>query len=381
MDNKKKFLTIVSVLIIIAGIVSIGAMKAPKKVKNPNEEFETVKVLKEKNFSSTLDLNGVLKSKNEANVISELPYPISEVLVKEGDVVTKGKILARLNSEELKAKLKSAELSLELEKKKLRSLEKSLENAKNTANSQKNINKDMQNGMSSSIETQSKEDIESNIELQKKTIEIQEINLNTQREAFDKSNIKSPINGTVVFSGAKVGVPATGNNPLFTISDTKDLEVEVNVKEYDIRNVKIDQVAKITGEAFKDKEIYGKVTYIAPRARVSNSGAQGTSREAHVLVKISLENTDDILKPGYTTNVSIDIASKDEALVVPYEAIYQKKNGSYVVYVIRGNKIEETNVDIGISGDINQEIISKKIKAGDKIILNPSEKVRNKATK
>lgn len=173
---------------------------------------------------------------------------------------------------------------------------------------------------------------------------------------------------------ARAGIPATAAAPLFIIEDTDSLEIEVGIGEYDISEIQLGQKVKVTGEAFKGKEIDGTVSFIAPSATIVPTG---TGKETQVTVKIDIPNADNYLKPGFTANVAINTAHKKEALVLPYETVYEKKDGTKVVFKVEDNKLKEVPISIGIQGDLKQEVISSDIKLGDKIVTNPTEKLHD----
>ncbi|WP_427338075.1 efflux RND transporter periplasmic adaptor subunit [Caloranaerobacter sp. DY30410] len=406
MAKRKKVLAISLLVILGIAIIGVGAYKAAKKEDRKGIFVKVVEVSKE-DISSTIISDGTIKSKVNRNVVTTLPYTIKEILVKEGDRVSKGQILVKLDTEDIEFNIKTAEINLEIEKQILKDmlegkdtfqLEKNLENAKlNYENAQKkyqnsvklyeagaiskaqlDADKSALTAAKISFELAQKqlEDANKtrNIESQKKRVELQELNLKKQKEALSKSIIKSPIDGVVVYSGAKLGIPANTASPLFVIDDISNLEIEVNISEYDVNDIKLGQEVKITGEAFKNQEYKGKVSYISPIATEMNTGR---GIETNVKVKIDILNPDEKIKPGFSADVSINTANKKDALVVPYEALYHKKDGSIVVFKVEAGKAVEIPVLIGVEGDLKVEIISKDLKEGDQIILNPTEKIKD----
>lgn len=411
--SKKKAVWITLGVIIGIAVIITGVLKSLNSEKNASTYVTTVEVEKAENFDSNLITEGTLKSKEQRNVISNLPYTIQEIFFKEGDKVSKGDILLTLDVKELEQKIKTAELTLDMERQRLKNmerqledsdnvleLEKSLENAKLAYENAKEKYESSQvlyeaGAISKAIldadeanmitaknnyelaekrleDSQNKEDLIANIDIQRKNVEIQELSLKAQKEALDDSIIKSPIDGTIVLSNARIGLPATSANPLFVIEDTDNLEIEVGINEYDISQIEIGQKVVITGEAFKENKIEGSVSFIAPVANVITTG---TGKETQVLVKIDIPNADNNLKPGFTANVSINTGYKAEALVLPYEAIYEKKDGTKVVFKVENNIIREIPIIEGIQGDLRIEIISNEIEAGDKIVSTPNEKL------
>ena len=411
--NKKKVEFIVLAAIIGLDVITAVVLKAVNKETSASTYVTVVEVEKENDFDSTLITEGVLKSKEQRNVVSSLPYTIQEVFLKEGDKVSEGDILLKLDVKDLEYKIRTAQTSLEMERQRLKNMERQLEEGNNTLELEKSlenaelayenakskfessktlyeaggISKAMLDADEANMitaknnyelaqkrveDSKNNEDLKTNIDIQRKNVEIQEISLKSQKEALEESIIKSPINGTIVISNARVGLPATAAAPLFVIEDLNNLEIEVGIGEYDISEIKIGQKVKVTGEAFKDKEMEGVVSFIAPSANVVPTG---TGKETQVTVRIDILNTDNYLKPGFTANVAINTAFKSEALVLPYETVYEKRDGTKVVFKVENNKIKEVPVKIGIQGDLKQEVISADINLGDKIVINPTEKL------
>lgn len=413
--NKKKIIWIVLISILGLAIITAGILKALNKEKSASTYVTVVEVEKENDFDSTLITEGVLKSKEQRNVVSSLPYMIQEVLFNEGDKVAEGDILLKLDVKDLEYKIKTAEMTLDVERERLKNMERQLNESSNTLELEKGLenaklayenaktkfessktlydagaiskamldadeanmitaNNNYELAQKRMEDAENKEDLKSNIDIQRKNVEIQEIALKSQKESLEDSIIKSPINGTIVVSNARIGIPATTAAPLFVIEDTDNLEIEVRISEYDISEIEIGQKVKVTGEAFKENEIDGSVSFIAPSASVISTG---TGKETQVTVRIDISNTDNYLKPGFTANVAINTAFKKEAMVIPYETVYEKKDGTKVVFKVEDNKLKEVPIKVGIQGDLKQEVISSEINFGDKIVVNPSENLHD----
>jgi len=410
--SKKKLLFIALAIVVGGGIITAGIVKTVNKEEKGGTYVSVTEVEELKDFDSTLISDGILKTKDQRTIVSSLPYNIEEVFFKEGDKVKKGDILVKLDTKDLDYKIKTAEINLELERERLRTMVQKFETGSNTLQLEKSVSdsrlaydnakkkhesskklyeagaiskaqleleemavitakSSFEFAESQLLDAKTDNDIKSNIELQKKNVQIQELNLAAQKESLEKAIITSPIDGTIVLLNGKAGISAATATPLAIIDDTRNLEIEVNISEYDISSIKVEQKVQVTGEAFKDKEFEGTVSYIAPTATVINTGS-GT--EINVRIKVDILNWDDSLKPGLSANVAIKTDYKKNALVVPYEALYQKKDGGTVIFKVENNKAVEIPITVGIQGDLKVEVISETIKNGDKIILNPTEK-------
>ena len=401
LKGKKKLILIALVLLVV---IFFALLIRFTNSDNKGMVVNVAEVQKDE-ITSTIITDGIIEAKDRKKIASKLPYLLEEVLVEEGDKVKKGDILAKLETRELRYKVETAKIELELQKEELKSLsggikdlqlQKDYQNAKLTY---ENAQKAYQNSQTLFAEKaiskteldedelemnrtkneyelarQKLQDILENVELKKREVQLQELNLKMARETLEKAVIKSPLAGTVVHADAKAGLPADGVSPLFIIDDIDNLEVEVKISEYDINDIVIGQQVKITGDAFKGQEFTGKVSYIAPTAVAKDTGS---GKEINVDVKISILNISGELKPGFSADVSIKTGSKKDALVVPYEALYQRKDGSNVVFKVTDNQVSAITVLLGIEGDLSVELISDELQAGDKIVINPTESIKD----
>ncbi|EUJ43548.1 efflux RND transporter periplasmic adaptor subunit [Listeria riparia] len=147
--------------------------------------------------------------------------------------------------------------------------------------------------------------------------------------------------------------------------DYDALELQVQMDELDVPNVKKDQEAKISVTALPDKTFIGKVKEIAEQGTVMN----GVSS---FLVTISIDDTTD-LKSGMTADASILVKEKADALYVPVEAVQKNDDDKYYVLVPKKGKNNTTKevkqyVTIGLHNEDNMEI-TKGLEKGDEVIL------------
>lgn len=150
------------------------------------------------------------------------------------------------------------------------------------------------------------------------------------RQALDelaKTTINSPIAGRVIALNAEEGevvVSGTMNNPasvIGTIADMSELLVEVDVDETEIVQVRVGQEAKVDVDAVADH---------AYRGRVVEIGSSGYSKPSQpdvnfFRVKILLTNPDDRLRPGMSARAEIEVDTHPEALVVPIQAVVERR--------------------------------------------------------
>jgi HlyD family secretion protein len=156
------------------------------------------------------------------------------------------------------------------------------------------------------------------VALDRANIQQQQANLQEAKVNLNYSNIVSPVDGTVVSRNVDVGqtVAASFQTPtLFLIArDLTQMQVDTNVSESDVGNVRTEQSANFTVDAFPGRKFDGMVAQV---------------RQAPVTVQnvvtydvvVNVANREFLLKPGMTAYVTIITAERDNVLRVPAQAL------------------------------------------------------------
>jgi HlyD family secretion protein len=246
-------------------------------------------------------------------------------------------------------------------------------------------------------------------------------------DVLNKTTYRAPIDGLVSFIGVRKGenvVPgiqnATGSY-LMTISDMSYVTSEVMVDETDIVNVRPGQSATVTIDAMPGQVFPAHVTAVGDQAVLRSSGlastqSQTASQEAKDFkVVVTLDNPPAGLRPGLSSTAKITTAEKESALSIPIQALAirsrkqledaakqkqitagkggnssvtlaaskpeqangdaSKKDDVQGVFVIRNGKAEFVQVQTGISGMTEIEVISG-LKEGDEIVTGSYKALR-----
>lgn len=144
-----------------------------------------------------------------------------------------------------------------------------------------------------------------------------------------------------------------------TIQNPSLLQVQVPVDELDIAKVKAGQQASITADAISGKTFSGKVSSVASSGTVSNGSATFE-------VNVDISDAEG-LKPGMTANVSIITASKDNTLLLPFEAVQQQNKKKFVLVKDTDGNETMKEVTLGIVNVDYAEILTG-VSEGDTVI-------------
>ena len=190
-------------------------------------------------------------------------------------------------------------------------------------------------------------------------------------EELANATIRAPIRATVLTRDVELGSPVSsilnlGANAtlVMTLGDIDKVFVRGKVDEADIGRVRLDQKAKITVETFKDHSFEGRVTQISP---IGAEKDNVTTFE----VKVSIENPGKELKANMTANAEIVLEEHPNSLIIPETAITYdaKRNASVEVLDSSSDTGRRTvPIKIGVGNGSRTQVLSG-LKEGDKVIL------------
>ncbi|AEM74774.1 efflux RND transporter periplasmic adaptor subunit [Caldicellulosiruptor acetigenus] len=324
--------------------------------------------------------NGDVESKSKQDYFILTPTKVLKVFVDVGDKVKKGDKLLELETQDLSIQYKIAQKQLEMAKLQLESLKKlkekwSSQNQSSLQNSTAPIQSFSQNTLLSSQMqgTSPGYSLDDQIKLQEKQVEIAQLNLQSIKQNMDKQQqyIKSQSNGVVTAINAREGnVFSSVQLPAVTVEDPENLQIVLNVNQYDAINISEGQKALIR---FGEKTFDGVVKMVSPAATkiITQTGAENV-----VKVYVDILNNDGTIKPGFNVDVDIKLGEKKNVLKVPSEAILTDKNGQSFVYIVENGVAQQRKVEVGLSSDLETEIKSG-VAAGEKVILNPNSSIQD----
>jgi len=213
---------------------------------------------------------------------------------------------------------------------------------------------------------------------QQATYRLQEDRLAKLKKQLDACVIRAPSPGQVVYASSssgrrrrsqpiEVGAEVHHRMRILELPNTAEMVVETKVHETWVDKVKPDHLAKITIDAFPDKSFTGKVQKVAPLA---DSQRWWANPDLKVYVtEVSIDGTDDRLRPGMSAKVEIIVRQLRDVIIVPVQVVINRPGGK-VVYVQTDNGPEAREVETGEFNDNFIEIVSG-LEVGEKVVLTP----------
>ena len=332
-----------------------------------------------------------LETGAEVKIGARISGQLEKLLVKIGDRVKAGDLIAVIEHEDLLARVAKFQADLKAEEVKLEKvrMEGPLEIRKDKASLEeitsqlrlagKTLKRNLELrekgfvSISAVDEAQEKlEVLKAKIKLAQEELNLQEVklkndillaeagvekaeaNLLEEETQLTYADITAPINGVVAFISTQEGetVVASLSAPTFvTLIDLLKLEVTVFVDETDIGRIKIGQKAVFTVDAYSEKFFNGVVRDIHPKAVIKDNV---------VNYEVILENDPgniSFLRPEMTANVVITTGTRSQALSIPKEAIKKMEKKSFAIVNLNGSLIEEP-IETGWRDEGFIEIIS-----------------------
>jgi HlyD family secretion protein len=197
----------------------------------------------------------------------------------------------------------------------------------------------------------------------KASFEQAQVALTQAQEQLAGATITTPVAGTVIAVNVQVGdAVSSGAAAIVLVPDVPPV-VDADVDEADVASVAVGQDVHLTFEALPGRSITGTVTSIAPTS---------TSVNGAVAYQVQIGFTPGKLpvRLGMTANLNIVIASADNALLVPNQAITADRQAHkyYVTRQLPDGTIQRLEVRIGLQNDSETQIVQG-VNAGDKLVL------------
>ncbi len=309
MKKRSKIIIGVVVIAIILVIVLLNLSRSGEKVY----KVEVDKV-KKGDIASIVTGSGKVQAKNDVKISATVPGLIISLPVKDGDWVKKGQLLVQIDPSEYKSAVAQATAQLNSAKANFEQTELVFERQKKLF--EKNLT--------------SKEQYDASMteyNIAKAQYDQSSASLRQSNDLLAKTTITAPMDGKITELMKKEGEMVTGAtyNPteIMTISDISLFEVEVEVDETDIAEVKLDQEAKIKIDAFPDTVFNGEVSEIGNTAKITGYGTQ--DQVVNFLVKVLLLDEVNGVKPGMSASVDITTASHKDVLQIPIAAVVMRE--------------------------------------------------------
>jgi macrolide-specific efflux system membrane fusion protein len=344
---------------------------------------------------STVTGSGNLAAGSDLNLNFQTSGTLAGVDVKVGQHVTKGQLLATLDSTNAQLALDQAQAQLTAAEDQLTSAESG-----STSSTSAGAAGSASNGTSSSSSSST-----SSVASAQAAVDSAQASVNAARATLNDTKLYAPISGTIASvaslspgdsvtaqsagaatgsstasssgsTGASTGAAATtsgslgssssgssssasSTSPFVQIVNTSTMTMTVSFSESDVNKLKVGQAATVTPDALSGVELGARVTSISPIGTTSNNVVSYPAT-------LTLDQNDSSVKPGMSATAAV-IVAQGKGVNVPNAAV-TGTGSSGTVTVLRNGKQTHQQVVVGLRGNTRTQIISG-LKAGDQVVI------------
>lgn len=358
MTKKKKIWLIVGAVVVVAVIAILNL----RSNGGPSYTVQAEKAKRGK-ITAVVTGTGAIQARTAVKISADVSAKIVELPVQEGDTVSKGDLLVKLDQGRYLAAVRQAEAALASAKAGHKRSEASMIQAEQNLERADKLYAQELISEEGYVQIKTASEVaQADNESARHAVKQQDALLAQRQDELDRTVITSPISGTITELNAEEGeivVVGTMNNPgtvIMTVADLSTIEVEVEVDETDIAGVRVGQDAKIEVDAFPDTTFRGRVTEVGNSAQVS--GISSSDRVTNFLVTVLLLDDVPAIKPGMTATADITTDVRDNCLHVPIQAVVYRS--------LKDKKTEETQAAESSGGAVAAELDSSSAGEGEK---------------
>jgi HlyD family secretion protein len=376
---KNKWKVVIGIVVLL--MIAVGVFASVKYSQRGIVTVQTGRAVKQ-DLASIVTASGEIKPRNYINIGANAQGDLTEILVKEGDHVKKGQLLARIENVQpeadvaaQKATLASAEADAAASEAAEKASETNVDTMRATIDQSKadlekaqlEFNRGVElynqhliakqdfdqrkttfDGMKAAVAVAEARLAQAKAQLaqaaattassQRRVAQIR-ANLTRYTDVLRKFDSYAPLDGVVTNLPVRVGesvvqgIQNSAGSTIMTIADMSIITSEVKVDETDIVNVKLNQLADITIDAMPNQIFKGHVIEIGDTAIVRSTGlaaSQSTTSNQEAKdfkVVVALDNPPDDLRPGLSSTAKITTATRAQALTIPIQALTVRQKG------------------------------------------------------
>ena len=320
-----------SAALVIGSLVAWRVSSAKKEEKKPDAEvtleFSTADLttVENRELSRTLPFSGSLSPVVQSTVKSKVSGEVRQVMVREGEKVSQGQILAQIDTADLQARLDAQVAAFEEAKARWSIADK---------NRESNLKLLKQNFISqNAFDTTN-----STLEASAASVRSAEAQVRLARNAMQDAVVRAPISGILAKKMVNGGEKVGPDSPMFTLVDLTRMEIEAPAAASEIPSVNVGQIATFKVDGFGDRVFEGRVERINP---VTELGSRS------ITLYLSVSNRDGALKGGMFAKGLLVLAKSQPSNVIPFAAI-REDAGQQFVFTLEGGKIAKRAVTLGM---------------------------------
>jgi HlyD family secretion protein len=365
-------------ILVVVLIVGAGAWQGVRLILGPAVVVDQVR---RGNLVESVVASGHVETPYRVEIGSQMTGTVQEVLVKEGERVSKGQPLISLESRELKAAVVQAQGAVAQAQARMRQLDEltlpSAREAQTQAqaslvNAQVTFDRTSQLASNGYATRQALDDAQKVLDVARAQVRAAEFqvytaspggsdyvmaqtllnqaraNLDTAESRLAYATIAAPRDGVLITHNVERGTVAQPGKALLVLAPEGEAQLVLQIDERNLGRIALGQKALASADAYPDRRFAAEISYINPGVDISR---------ASVEVKLTVADRPDYLRQDMTVSVDIEIAARTNALVLPSRSVHDLLSGQPWVLCIKDGRAAKCPVRIGLHGNSHVEIL------------------------
>jgi HlyD family secretion protein len=363
-------------LALLLSIVVISAI--PRIIFGPTVAAE--KVI-QRDFVQSVVASGRVETPHRIDIGVQITGTVAKIPVTEGQVVNLGQSLIELEDAELQASLSQAELAVQQARAKLRQLQEVQAPVAEQALHQAEINyttakqtllrnqtlftKGFIGQAALDEATRSEQIAASQVRSAQQTLNAMRPNgsdtavaqaaltqaiagADAARARLAYAAVKAPVAGTLISRNVERGDIVQPGKVLMTLSPTGDTQLVVQIDEKNLKLLKLDQPALASADAYAEQRFNAVLAYINPGV---------DAQRGSVEIKLRVPNPPSYLKQDMTVSVDIEVARRNNAVLIPSDAVHDASSQSPWVLLYDNGRAKKTPLKLGLRANGYSEVL------------------------
>jgi len=361
-----------------AVVIGVGGWQGVRLILGPAVVVEQVR---RGNLVESVVASGHVETPFRVEIGSQITATVDDVLVKQGERVSKGQPLISLHARELKASVVQAQGAVAQAQARMRQLDEltlpsareALTQAKaNLLNAQQTFDRTSQLAKDGFATRVALDEAQKTLDIARTLVRTAEFqvytaspngsdyvmaqtqlnqahaNLDTAESRLGYATISAPRDGVLITRNVERGTVAQPGKALLVLAPAGEVQLVLQIDERNLGKIALGKNALASADAYPQQKFAAVVSYINPGIDIAR---------ASVEVKLTVADPPDYLRQDMTVSVDIEVAAKDNALVLPVRAVHDVLSGQPWVLGVKDGRAVKRPVRLGLRGIVNLEIL------------------------
>lgn len=365
-------------ILAVTTLLGLGAWQGARVLLGPAIVVDQVRLGR---LVETVVASGHVETPYRVEIGSQITGTVEDVLVQEGQKVTKGQPLISLESRELRAAMVQAQGAVaqaearikQLEELTLPSAREALTQAQATLlNAQQTYDRTAQLEHNGYATRAALDDAQKTLDVARAATRSAQFqvytaspggsdyvmaqtqanqaraNLETAESRLGYATIMAPRDGVLISRSVERGTVVQPGKALLVLAPAGDVQLVLQIDERNLGKISLGQKALASADAYPDRRFPATITYINPGVDISR---------ASVEVKLTVADPPDYLRQDMTVSVDVEVAARDGARILPLRSVHDVLSASPWVLGIKDGRASQRPVKIGLHGNSQVEIV------------------------